>query len=64
MGVFWSQIEQLIDLLLFMTPFEHLLHGYFGFRLDGFGPGCGWISPLCKRKNRKRDPVEVLEKVC
>ena len=57
---FQSHIEQLIDLLLFITPFEHLLHGCLGFRLDGTGPGCGWISPLCKRKNRNRDLVEVL----
>jgi len=33
-----AKIEQLINSGQFITPFKHLLHGYFEFRLDG--PRC------------------------
>ena len=56
---FWSPIEKLIHLLLLETPFEQLLNMYFGFYLYANGPGCGWISTLCKRYIRNRQPKEL-----
>lgn len=56
---FWSSIEKLIHLLFLVTPFEQLLNMYFGFYLDANGPGCGWISTLCKRYNKNRQPKEL-----
>ena len=50
---FWSPIEKLIHLLPLVTPFEQLLNMYFGFHLDANGPGCGWISTLCKRYSNR-----------
>ena len=64
MSLFLSQIEHSTNLPLFITPFKHLKHGNCGVRLDGTGPGCGLTSPDCSRKNRNRDPVEGLEKIC